>query len=413
MKLKRSDYVFYISRTKCKINCVWRGWMLEQEKPLEFDDFDNLGSIMEVSVTEPLPTDMSFPNVQFTKKFAIEFLRLCDLAQSFGNDVYTKSFLLSRRGYDVIDLVYANSVVYAHKEVPIEPSESQLSGDFVIDFRSFAKVFLLPGPNMLLFSEDNTLYSRVFGGNVFIPVMNVIKDPYEQPDAGKLLSSFVIEGEKLITLFRSFLVLSKTGTRATERAVYFDDNCAYIYSGAVVGQFEGKFTNMVLQNNDIELILKFFSLSKGDIEVEVCENYVVLRTGKDYLMLQRKTLELPQTAKLPIKTNFGVKIDAKTLWEIVKILESIPTNSGVVDFSLTGSGLDIVAPSRLEGKTSRFSILGEEVGSGNDKQIRVSLKLLKNYIAAFSGEILFSFAGGKVIIVGELGSVLIMGLQEK
>ena len=159
------------------------------------------------------------------------------------------------------------------------------------------------------------------------------------------------------------MVLSKTGTRATERAVYFDDNCAYIYSGAVVGQFEGKFTNMVLQNNDIELILKFFSLSKGDIEVEVCENYVVLRTGKDYLMLQRKTLELPQTAKLPIKTNFGVKIDAKTLWEIVKILESIPTNSGVVDFSLTGSGLDIVAPSRLEGKTSRFSILGEELVS--------------------------------------------------
>ena len=166
--------------------------MADKEKTLEFDDFDNIGSIMDVSATEPLPTEISFPNVRFTKKFAVEFSRLCNLAQSFGNDVYTKSFLLSRRGSDVLDLIYANTVVYAHKEVPIEPSENQLSGDFVIDFRSFAKVFLLPGPNMLMFHEEGTLYSRVFGGDIFVPVMNVIKDPYEQPDAGKLISSFVI-----------------------------------------------------------------------------------------------------------------------------------------------------------------------------------------------------------------------------
>ena len=80
---------------------------------------------------------------------------------------------------------------------------------------------------------------------------------------------------------------------------------------------------------------------------------------------------------------------------------------------MTDEGLEVIAPSRLEGKSSHFLILGEEVGTGNDKQIRVSLKLLKNYIAAFSGEILFSFSDGKITIVGELGSVLIMGIREK
>lgn len=384
-----------------------------EDKNLEFGDFTDIDGIMSSDVTEPLPTNIPFPNVRFTKKFADEFCRLCEIAQSFGNDVYTKSFLLSRRGSDVIDLVYSNTVVYAHREVPIDPSENQLSGDFVIDFRSFDRVFTLPGPNMLMFNDEGTLYSRVFGGDVFIPVLNVIKDPYEQPQAGKSVSAFKIEGEKLVELLKSLLVLSKTGTRATERAVYFDEACAYIYSGAVVGQFEGKFTEMVLQNSDIELVIRFFSQCKNEVEIEVCENYVVFRTGRDYLMLQRKTLELPQTAKVPIKTSFGVKIDAKTLREIVKILESIPSNSGVVDFRLVPDGLEVVAPSRHEGKTSKFTILGEEVGSGNEKSIRVSLKLLKNYIAAFSGEVIFSFSAGKITIVGELGSVLITGLQEK
>lgn len=380
---------------------------------LGFDDFDNIDAIMSESATEPMSMDVGFPSVKFTKKFVSEFARMCEEAQKFGNDVYTKSFLLSRSGADTVELTYSNSIVYAYREVPIDPTENQLSGDFVIDFRSFAKVFTLPGPSMLLFNEEGTLYTRVFGGDVFLPVMNVVKDPYKIPDAGQQISSFTIEAPHFVELLKRMLILSKTGTRATERAVYFDNKNAYIYSGAVVGQFGGEFTDLVLQNNDIELIIRFFSLTKGEIEVEVCEKYVIFRTGRDFLMVQKKTLELPQAAKNPVKVDYGLRLDSKILKEIIKILEAIPTNSGVVDFRVADDGLEIEAPSRIEGKISKFSILGDVVGTGMDKHIRVSLKLLKNYMNAFDNEILFSFVGGRITIVGEQGAIMIVGLQEK
>jgi hypothetical protein len=303
-------------------------------------------------------------------------------------------------------------MVYAAAVIPTNVSNNQILKDFIIDLGTISKLITFSTSNMPLIEKENKLFVCMFGGEAVIETHNVSDKPYKDKpviNPSQIEEELDLEGEYFIELLESLRILAQSGTRAEERAVYFDGEFAYVYSGIVVGRFPVKFVDVALQLSDVDSILCLFK-GVSKIKVQVTETTVIFSAENRRLHLNKRKLKLADEIKdTNIDITSGVRVDSKAIFDVVNVLDYMPSNSGIINLISKDYGFDIISPQRNGENNSTFPIQSTLIGSGFTSSVRLSLKEVKTYMRSFKGIITLGVRGEKLFISGDIGAVSVSG----
>ena len=392
------------------------GGAVSDEPGFEDDDFGivdfSTQDIMSQDTVEDVQTfSIDENHMIFSKKEYAPFIRVANQLMKLGNDVYSKSFYMKRLDQSHITLVYNNGMSYIRSVINTVVTDKQILGHYVVGLPTMTKLSTFGSSQIPIIEEDNQLYAFIYGGKVPLETHNVAVKLYEQHSIkSKLVSENDLNGELFIDMLKAAVVLATSGSRAEERACYIDEDAAYVYSGIIVAKFEGKFEPMVLQLTDLAAIVSYFGDVKDLIKVKVYEKEISFIVLENILVLPRKKLVLDPVLKdSAMEITDGVSVETSALFDIVNLLDYMPSNSGVCNILQRDFGFTISSPQKSGSVKSDFDIQAAPIGKGITGSVRISLKALKVYLRAFSGMITVGVKGNKLIIRGTVGSLVVSG----
>lgn len=348
----------------------------------------------------------------FSKGEILPFLSVANIHSKLGQDVYSRSLFFNREEGTKIAFVYNNNMVYVRQLVNTVLNEKQILNPYVVDLNSVSKIVAFAQGSVPFVEIETSLFVYMYGGNIFMETHNVEKKLYEAYKfKSQVNSTFEVNGEEFIARLKSLYILVANGTRAEERAVYFEKDNAFIYSGNVIGNFPGKFEHFTLQMVDIESIVWFFKNAKDLIRVNLYDSEIeFLYKNTHQMVLPRKKLELADDVKgMSIVVKDGVKVDAQVIYDIVNVLDHVPSNSGVVNLLSKEYGFNIVSPDRSGKSESAFPVQATQIGTGVSDSLRVSIKSLRTYMKAFKGLVSVGIKSGKLYVQSDSGNIVVSG----
>lgn len=349
------------------------------------------------------------------KKSVSHFLNLVSYHAHLGYDIYSSSFKMdveSLKEKNKVNLVYNNGNVLAMSEIEVKEKSGDWSS-FIISIDNMMKVFTASQGYLLLYEEDKSIYGYVFGGKVFIETYAVDKDICSKDHLIKQLSAKADNKKEVskdfVEVMRNLFELVHTGTRSEERALYFIDDNAYIYSGIVLGRFKGIGMNLTLQDVDVSTLVRFFFDVESNIEIEDFGVYMRYSYNGRSIYIGRRGLKLSDDMKYQsAQTESGVTVDSGRVKTIVNFLIGMGNNNGILDIDSDEKGVSLVCNQKVEEYFSSFTIDGKILGDGI-KYVKIPLDILKNFLKVFKNEVRFQTVGNKLYIVGEFGEIVIFG----
>jgi hypothetical protein len=347
----------------------------------------------------------------FAKKEYAPFIRVCNEHAKLGNDVYSKSFYIERVDNSHIDLIYNNGLTYIKHRINTIITDKQILDTYVVDLNTMAKLLTFGANQIPILEVDKQLSAFIYGGRIPIETHNVTKKSYvDYKIQSKELSKVSVNGENLVHMLNSAAILAASGSRAEERAIYLDEGAAYVYSGSVVGKFEGKFTDICLQMTDINSVILFFADVKDNVDITIYESEVKFSFMDRTLVLPKKKLVLEDTIKESVvEITNGVSVDSKAVYDILNVLDHMPQNSGIINILHKDFGFTISSPQRAGSYKSNFDIQASIIGKGITGSLRLSLKALKTYVRAFPGTVSIGVKSNRLFIKSEKGSLVVTG----
>lgn len=383
----------------------------EVEQEVEGDLLDD---ILETKDEEIQEFNLDRDNIIVEKKVLNGFFRFVNNHYKAGNDVYTRAVFLLRKEIDVLELTYNNDLIYGHKTIKLTNYDNPLLGEYIVDADSLIKVIAQSSSQTVLVSDENkVLYGYLYGGDLFLQTQKVSTKFYNTPDLGKRRTKTIVDTESFINVLQSLLILSETATRAEERAVYFENEEAFVYSGAVFGKFNIKSTSMTLQNFDIHSLVAFFGNSVGELIIEIYEKHIKFKNEDGFLIFLKKKMSLSDDVKVNGgEIEDGIRVDPKMIRDIAKVLYASPTNSGIATLKKTEYGIDLVSITRNGEHSSNFPIYASIQGKGLSKEsVNIPLKMLIKYLEVFSDSVLLNMKD-KLYIKGETGYLVVSGISK-
>jgi len=380
---------------------------------------DTLGilKVSEVEAEEKLEETV-FENVSFDVdsvvlgvRETVDFFATVGLFYKGGTDVYTRSVLLRREKDDEAKLIYSDSLIYCEKTFKVPSAEKKLCGSFVIDADSLIKLFRITETQIPLVKTGDDVFMRLFGGDLYLLTHGVSQEFYKESELGAEISSISLDAQDFLEKMRVYYLLSSKGSTAEERAVYFDKDQAYVYSGNVFGKFVGEFLETIFQTQDIQAINTFFRSAKGNIILSLYDNHVTVSIGEDRLVFLRKNLNLSEEVKnYNLKVNNGVTVSVDQISKILRVLEASPSSANVVELQSVEGGLQMVSTSKSEKSASEFMVKADKIGTGFNEKVSISVHVLYSYLVSFKGQIDISVRSNNLYLNGNIGDILIAGV---
>ena len=378
-----------------------------------FEDMNfSMDDIEETEEEEIKALTIEHNHMVFSKGESAPFISLAGIHSKLGQDVYSRSIYFNRIAPSKIDFVYNNNMIYAKQVINTPMNQKQILNPYVVDLSSVAKIVSFACGSVPFVEIENNLFVYLYGGNIFMETHNVDKKIYADYVFGsEKLATFEVNAEEFVSKLKSLYILISGGTRAEERAVYFEKDKAYIYSGNVTGNFPGTFEKFTMQMVDLESVIVFFKNAKDKMVVNIYEKEIEFLYGDTHQMvLPKKKLELSDDIKeLSIEVKDGIEVDAQVIYDIVNVLDGVPSNSGIANLHSKDYGIDIVSPDRSGKSESSFPVQATPIGEGVSDSLRVSVRSLKIYMKAFKGLVSLGIKGGKLFVQSNTGNIVVSG----
>ena len=376
-------------------------------------DEDEERSIVESSITEEKRVDdlQGFkefcgkrPYVIFDKSEIAHFVDLVSYHSRLGYDNYTMSFKLDTteiKEKGKATLIYNNGNVLAMSEVATIASEEVIES-CIISVDTMLKIFSASRGYIFIFEEDKNLYSYVLGGKVYIETFKVGTDICSKEYLMDQLSVKAVEeytvNQNFIAIIRMLYDIVRTGSRIEEKAIYFEGDNTYIYSGIVMGKFIGAGVNLTLQDIDISTVLRFFFDVNGDIKISDHDIFMKFSYGHRSVYLAKRTLKLSDDMKYQgITVNDNVTVNIDNVKSIVSFLINMANNIGILNIQPASDGVMLVCFQRTLDYNSIFKVKGMVSGYGIS-EVKIPLSILKVFMKVFDGNVKLKTSGNKLYI---------------
>lgn len=356
------------------------------------------------------------PFVVFDKADIAHFIDLVGYHSRLGYDTYTLSFKIDTSKVSAeskVGLVYNNGNVLAMSDVPVVASEGDVVKSCIVSIDTMLKIFSASRGYVFLYEDDGNLYGYVFGGKVYLETFRVEKDICAREYLADQLSVKAVGLSRVdsgfISMLKVLYEIVKGGSRIEEKAIYFEPDSTYIYSGIAVGKFPGFGISLTLQDLDISTVSKFFFDIKGDLVIEDHGIFVKYSYGSRSVYLARRGLVLSDDMKyVDTKVEDGVLVDVRQVQTIVGFLINMANNNGMLNIQPSPGGISLVCYQKALDYNSAFRVSGSVVGN-SISEVRVPLGVLKTFIRIFGGSVSLTTVGNRIYLRGSEGKVAIFG----
>ena len=287
----------------------------------------------------------------------------------------------------MLDLVYNNGNILAISNMPVK----EYSGDwssYIISIDNILKIYSVSQGYLLLYEEEGSMYGYVLGGKVFLETYKVEKDICAKDFLMNYLNESKSEdtdvSSDFISIMKNLFDIVHTGTRMEERALYFEGEYVYIYSGIVLGRFKGANINITLQDIDVSTLVRYFFDTQGIIHIKDYNKYVLYSCKGREIYIGRRGLKLSDDMKynhLDVKDKLSV--NAEKVRTIVSFLLGIGNNTGIVQLSSENDGLRVICNHKVTEYFSSFKVYGQLLGGGIS-EIRIPMDVIQTFLKSIN-----------------------------
>jgi len=336
----------------------------------------------------------------------LDAARFSAVLKLFNKIAMTSGDILSRSvrmepGVSSVKFKATDSLCYAEASLPAKSSGFDKAITFEVT--SVMKIASLKANKFYFLQEEDEIFADFFAGKIYVPTTPI--DPNEfECDFGKALKDTVVDKEEL----RGVLSAHKgivSRVEVPELSYIFLEEGGVFSSDSVIASkvnmdIKGK---VVLRQRDVDLLINFIELVRSEdkefkIKVTsdrikfICGDYwiVVPQVNAEFSEQYRRSLEI-----VNIEDYFY--IDVKSLSSLIKVLKSMPQDSGVLTLRTVEEALYAEAKTRKE-KTSAFVLSTSVEGSPKEFSSKIGLSVLARAISLFASDASVKFAmDGKAV----------------
>jgi hypothetical protein len=352
----------------------------------DLDDID-LTNFGEVN------TDVDEPHIRVSTKSFLTLLKLAkQVSSTSGRDIITKSILFSVDGDNVV--VKATDLdTYFEYKMECLNTENVLKDSFSVPLDILVKVAKALPANTIFLKRGETIYIRIFGGDLPLEVYNVDKSKYEYTEP--IVKVNTISATELYSTIKDLSPLVTAAINPTEKRIVFESHeacCSYMWAIISAG---GSWGNFDLRVKDINLLRAALVDLDEDVTLYTTDETVAVKRaiikGSKFMyafyVSENKVPVALKTMLAEINGYSGSFVDLVQLYKLVEVASELPYSIGKVGLTLTDEGVRVAIKTKRN-EDSIFNLTGS-YNSGKEtykQEIVVQAKLLRILLRTFASE---------------------------